>query len=83
MKTLNDANSQVALRLPQHEDRVQKLHKYVHNFRMKQEKQRDVVERKKQQLRKVIKTAASQLIEYIFPLFQVEPHPRYHSVSLF
>ncbi|KAF7990810.1 hypothetical protein HCN44_000615 [Aphidius gifuensis] len=69
---LKDSNSQLALRLPRHEERVEKLHKYVIGLKIKQEKQREFVEKKKQHLKKIIRTAAKQMIQYIFPLCQVE-----------
>lgn len=74
---MKDSNSQLALRLPRHEERVEKLHKYVIGLKIKQEKQRDFVEKKKQHLKKIIRTAAKQMIQYIFPLCQVESSRRY------
>ncbi|XP_015117644.1 beclin 1-associated autophagy-related key regulator [Diachasma alloeum] len=72
LNVLKDANSQLVLRLPRHEERVEKLHKYVNGLKMKQEKQKEAVDRKRQQLKKIIRIAAKQLIQYIFPLSQVE-----------
>ncbi|KAK2581993.1 hypothetical protein KPH14_002429 [Odynerus spinipes] len=74
LNILKDVNSQLALRLPRHEERVEKLHRYVNGLCIKQEKQKDAVDRKRQQLKKVIRTAAKQLIQYIFPLSQVQPN---------
>lgn len=73
LNILKDVNSQLALRLPRHEERVEKLHRYVNGLCIKQEKQKEAVDRKRQQLKKVIRTAAKQLIQYIFPLSQVQP----------
>ncbi|XP_033192765.1 beclin 1-associated autophagy-related key regulator isoform X1 [Bombus vosnesenskii] len=73
LNILKDVNSQLALRLPRHEERVEKLHRYVTGLRAKQEKQKEAVDRKRQQLKKVIRTAAKQLIQYIFPLSKVQP----------
>lgn len=64
------------MRLPRHEERVEKLHRFVTGLKIKQEKQREAVDRKRQQLKKVIRIAAKQLIQYIFPLSQVEPDRR-------
>ncbi|XP_012272114.1 beclin 1-associated autophagy-related key regulator isoform X2 [Orussus abietinus] len=72
LNILKDVNSQLALRLPRHEERVQKVHKFVTGLMVKQEKQ-EAVERKRQQLKKVIRTAAKQLVQYIFPLSEVQP----------
>ncbi|XP_076638474.1 autophagy related protein 14 [Colletes latitarsis] len=72
LNVLKDVNSQLALRLPRHEERVEKLHRYVTGLRAKQEKQKEAVDRKRQQLKKVIRTAAKQLIQYIFPLSKVQ-----------
>ncbi|XP_063994053.1 beclin 1-associated autophagy-related key regulator isoform X2 [Diachasmimorpha longicaudata] len=72
LNILKDANLQLVLRLPRHEERVEKLQKYVNGLKMKQEKQKEAVDRKRQQLKKVIRTAAKQLIQYIFPLSKVE-----------
>ncbi|KZC11185.1 PREDICTED: beclin 1-associated autophagy-related key regulator [Dufourea novaeangliae] len=74
LNVLKDVNSQLALRLPRHEERVEKLHRYVTGLRAKQEKQKEAVDRKRQQLKKVIRTAAKQLIQYIFPLSKVQPN---------
>lgn len=74
---MKEVNSQLALRLPRHEERVEKLHRFVVTLKVKQEKQKETVERKRQQLKKVIRIAAKQLIQYIFPLTQVEPSKRY------
>ncbi|XP_043478016.1 beclin 1-associated autophagy-related key regulator isoform X1 [Leptopilina heterotoma] len=73
LHVLNEVNSQLALRLPRHEERVEKINRYVVQLKGKQEKQKETVERKRQQLKKVIRIAAKQLIQYIFPLTQVEP----------
>lgn len=73
---MNEVNSQLALRLPRHEERVEKINRYVVQLKGKQEKQKETVERKRQQLKKVIRIAAKQLIQYIFPLTQVEPSRR-------
>ncbi|XP_012154073.2 autophagy related protein 14 isoform X4 [Megachile rotundata] len=64
----------LALRLPRHEERVEELHRYVNGLRAKQEKQKQAVDRKRQQLKKVIRTATKQLIQYIFPLSKVQPN---------
>ncbi|KOC65641.1 Beclin 1-associated autophagy-related key regulator [Habropoda laboriosa] len=74
LNVLKDVNSQLALRLPRHEERVEKLHQYVTGLRARQEKQKEAVDRKRQQLKKVIRTAAKQLIQYIFPLSKVQPN---------
>ncbi|XP_024938914.1 beclin 1-associated autophagy-related key regulator isoform X2 [Cephus cinctus] len=74
LNILKDVNSQLALRLPRHEERVEKLHHFVAGLRVKQGKQKEAVDRKRQQLKKVIRTAAKQLIQYIFPLTQVQPN---------
>ncbi|XP_076288970.1 autophagy related protein 14 isoform X1 [Lasioglossum baleicum] len=74
LNVLKDVNSQVALRLPKHEERVERLHRHVTGLRAKQEKQKEAVDRKRQQLKKVIRTATKQLIQYIFPLSTVQPN---------
>nr|XP_012154071.1 PREDICTED: beclin 1-associated autophagy-related key regulator isoform X3 [Megachile rotundata] len=74
LNVLKDVNSQLALRLPRHEERVEELHRYVNGLRAKQEKQKQAVDRKRQQLKKVIRTATKQLIQYIFPLSKVQPN---------
>ncbi|XP_034192923.1 autophagy related protein 14 isoform X4 [Osmia lignaria lignaria] len=66
--------SLLALRLPRHEERVEELHRYVVGLIIKQEKQKQAVDRKRQQLKKVIRIAAKQLIQYIFPLSKVQPN---------
>ena len=65
------------MRLPRHEERVEKLHKYVTGLKAKQEKQKETVDRKRQQLKKIIRTAAKQLIKYIFPISELQPSRRY------
>ncbi|XP_011305651.1 beclin 1-associated autophagy-related key regulator isoform X2 [Fopius arisanus] len=72
LNILKDANSQMALRLPRDEERVEKLRKFVNGLKMKQEKQKEGVDRKRQQLKRVIRIAAKQLTQYIFPLNEVE-----------
>lgn len=76
MNILKVVNSQLVLKLPKHEEQVEKLRKHVIELKVKQEKQKESVERKRHQLKKVIRTAAKQLIQYIFPLSQVEPSKR-------
>lgn len=76
MNVLKDVNSQLALRLPRHEERVEKLHRYVAGLKAKQEKQKEAVDRKRQQLKKIIRTVAKQLIQYIFPLSKIQPNRR-------
>lgn len=76
MNILKDVNSQLTLRLPRHEERIEKLHRYVTGLKAKQEKQKEAVDRKRQQLKKVIRTAAKQLIQYIFPLSKVQTNRR-------
>ncbi|XP_033216682.1 beclin 1-associated autophagy-related key regulator [Belonocnema kinseyi] len=73
LTVLKDVNKELTIRLPRHEERVEKLHRIVFGLKVKQEKQKETAERKRQQLKKVIRTAAKQLIQYIFPLTQVEP----------
>lgn len=77
LNVLKDVNSQLTLRVPRHEDRIEKLHRYVNGLKVKQEKQKEAVDRKREQLKKVIRTAAKQLIQYIFPLSKVQPNRRY------
>lgn len=77
LNILKDVNSQLTLRVPRHEDRIEKLHRYVNGLKVKQEKQKEAVDRKREQLKKVIRTAAKQLIQYIFPLSKVQPNKRY------
>lgn len=77
LNILKDVNSQLTLRVPRHEDRIEKLHRYVNGLKVKQEKQKEAVDRKREQLKKVIRTAAKQLIQYIFPLSKVQPNRRY------
>lgn len=74
LNILKDVNSQLTLRVPRHEDRIEKLHRYVNGLKAKQEKQKEAVDRKREQLKKVIRTAAKQLIQYIFPLSKVQPN---------
>ncbi|XP_046607390.1 beclin 1-associated autophagy-related key regulator [Neodiprion virginianus] len=73
LNILKDVNAQLALRLPRHEDRVDKLQRYVIGIRAKQEKEREAVERKKQLHKKVVRMATQQLIDYIFPISQIKP----------
>jgi len=75
---LKDINSQLILRLPRHEDRIEKLHYIVNGLKIRQEKQKELVENEREQLKKVIRTAAEQLIQYIFPLSKVQPNKRYY-----
>ena len=73
LTVLKENNSKVISSLPKHEEQVEKLSKRVIDLKVKQEKQKDSVEKKRQHLKKVVKTAAKQLIQYIFPLSQVDP----------
>ncbi|XP_071554674.1 beclin 1-associated autophagy-related key regulator [Temnothorax nylanderi] len=74
LNVLKDVNHQLGFRVPRHEDRIEKLHRYVNGLKVKQEKQKEAVDRKREQLKKVIRTAAKQLIQYIFPLSKVQPN---------
>ncbi|XP_012216786.1 beclin 1-associated autophagy-related key regulator isoform X2 [Linepithema humile] len=74
LNVLKDVNSQLTLRMPKHEERIDKIHRYVISLKGKQEKQKEAVDRKREQLKKVIRTAAKQLIQYIFPLSKVQPN---------
>lgn len=73
---LKEVNSQITPKLPRHEEQIEKIRRRVIEIRVRHEKQKETVERKRQQLKKVIRTAAKQLIQYIFPLSQVEPTKR-------
>ncbi|XP_031784462.1 beclin 1-associated autophagy-related key regulator [Nasonia vitripennis] len=73
LNVLKDVNSKLVSKLPIHEEQVEKLRKHVIELKVKQEKQKESVEKKRHQLKKVIRTAAKQLIKYIFPLSKVEP----------
>lgn len=73
---LREINSQIDSRLPKHEERVEKIRKLVMDQKAKQEKHKESMERKRQQLKKVIRTATRHLIKYIFPLGKVEPSKR-------
>jgi len=66
------------LRLPRHEDRIEKLHRIVNSLKVRREKQKELMENEREQLKKVIRTAAEQLIQYIFPLSKVQPNKRYY-----
>ncbi|XP_057337203.1 beclin 1-associated autophagy-related key regulator isoform X1 [Microplitis mediator] len=72
LNILKDANSQIVQRLPRHENRVERVHEFIGELKNKQEKQRGNVDRKRKRLKRVIRTAARQLVQYIFPLCQVE-----------
>ncbi|KAH0952400.1 hypothetical protein HN011_010263 [Eciton burchellii] len=74
LDVLKDINSQLILRLPRHEDRIEKLHRIVNGLKVRQEKQKELVENEREQLKKVIRIAAEQLIQYIFPLSKVQPN---------
>ncbi|XP_032664663.1 beclin 1-associated autophagy-related key regulator isoform X2 [Odontomachus brunneus] len=74
LNILKDSNSQLIQRLPRHEERVEKLHCYVSSLKAKREKQQEAVDRKREQLKNVIRTTISQLIQYIFPLSRVQPN---------
>ncbi|EFN82376.1 beclin 1-associated autophagy-related key regulator [Harpegnathos saltator] len=74
LNILKDNNSQLIQRLPRHEERVEKLHYIVSGLKVKREKQQEAVDRKREQLKNVIRTAVSQLIQYIFPLSRVQPN---------
>lgn len=82
LNVLKDVNSQLTLRIPKHEERIDKIHRYVISLKGKQEKQKEAVDRKREQLKKVIRTAAKQLIQYIFPLSKVQPNRRYQSIHI-
>ena len=69
---LKDVNLQLALRLPKHEERIEKVQKFITTLKIKQEKQKEILERKRQLLKKDIRTATRQLIQYIFPLGLVD-----------
>ncbi|KAL6252082.1 hypothetical protein P5V15_015065 [Pogonomyrmex californicus] len=71
---VNETRQSINREKPRHEDRIEKLHRYVNGLKVKQEKQKEAVERKREQLKKVIKTAAKQLIQYIFPLSKIQPN---------
>ena len=76
LTVLKDVNKELTVRLPRHEERVEKVHGMVSKLKVKQDKQKETVERKRQQLKRVIRTASKQLVQYIFPLSQVEPSKR-------
>lgn len=77
LNILKDGNSQLSQRKPRHEERVERLHCFVNSLKAKQERQLEAVDRKREQLKYVIRTAVSQLIQYIFPLSRVQPNRRY------
>uniref|UniRef100_A0ABD2X1I5 Beclin 1-associated autophagy-related key regulator n=1 Tax=Trichogramma kaykai TaxID=54128 RepID=A0ABD2X1I5_9HYME len=73
LSVLKENNSQLDLKMPKHEEQIEKLRKRVTELKVKQERQKESVEKKRLQLKKAIRIAAKQLIEYIFPLSQVDP----------
>ncbi|XP_043273429.1 beclin 1-associated autophagy-related key regulator [Venturia canescens] len=74
LNVLKDVNSQLVLRLPRHEERIDKLYKFVEDLKVLQVQKKDAVERKRLKLKKFVRAAARQLTEYIFPLRQVAPN---------
>lgn len=72
LNVLKDVNLQLAQRLPRHEERIEKVQKFLNSLKQRQEKQKENLERKRQLLKKVIRVATKQLIQYIFPLGQVD-----------
>lgn len=76
LNVLKDVNSQLVLRLPRHEERIEKLYKFVEDLKVLQVQKKDAVERKRLKLKKFVRAAARQLTEYIFPLRQVAPNTR-------
>ncbi|XP_066589797.1 beclin 1-associated autophagy-related key regulator [Prorops nasuta] len=76
LRTIEEVNKQLSMRMPRHEERVEKLSRYVSGLRAKQEKQKEAVNRRRQQIKKVIRVAAKQLVKYIFPLTQLERNER-------
>lgn len=76
LNILKEVNNQIASKFTRHEENIEKIRKRVTDLKVKQERQKESVERKRLQLKKVIRTAAKQLIKYIFPLSIVEPTKR-------
>ncbi|XP_015173689.1 PREDICTED: beclin 1-associated autophagy-related key regulator isoform X1 [Polistes dominula] len=72
LNSLKDKNSKLALKISKDEEKIEKLHKLATTMCLKQEKHKEAVDRQRQQLKRVIRIAAKQLIQYIFPLSQVQ-----------
>ncbi|KAJ8673586.1 hypothetical protein QAD02_004848 [Eretmocerus hayati] len=74
---LKELNTKAVLDLPKQEERIEKLRKHVDNMRTKQQKQKDYLELKRQEWKKLKRKIIENLIQYVFPLSVVEPRKSY------
>lgn len=65
------------IRLPKYDDRVEKLERYVVQKAEKVEESRSLLAEEKEKLKKLARSRVHQLIEYIFPISQLQPSKRY------
>lgn len=65
------------IRLPKYDDRVEKLERYVVQKAEKVEESRILLAEEKEKLKKLARSRVHQLIEYIFPICQLQPSKRY------
>ncbi|XP_067002643.1 beclin 1-associated autophagy-related key regulator [Anabrus simplex] len=74
--TVSEINQHRSERLPRYEERVCKLERYVIQMAADTEKQRRLVHQMQHELKKVIRASIQQLVQYIFPIAQVQPPPK-------
>lgn len=60
-------------RLPKYDDRVEKLERYVSQKAEKVEEKRRLLSTEREKLKKLARSRVKQLIEYIFPITQLQP----------
>lgn len=60
-------------RLPKYDDRVEKLERYVAQKAEKVEEKRKLLSAEREKLKKLARSRVKQLIEYIFPITQLQP----------
>lgn len=64
------------VRLPKYDERVEKLERYVEQKMEKVEESKKSLSEEKEKIKKIARIRINQLIQYVFPITQIQPSKR-------
>lgn len=73
---LQEVNRQRSERLPRYQERVAKLERYARQSEESSTVRRQELQGTQQQLKHVVRTRAAELLQFIFPIFEMIPTSR-------
>lgn len=76
LKFLSDEINASNVRIPKYDERVEKLTWYVEQKVEKVDEMRNTLKKEKEKVKKISRIRISQLIQYVFPITQVQPSKR-------